>query len=92
MWGAREAISRENALRMLTAWAADYWADQDELVTIEEGKYGDLVVLGGNYLTVPADQIAEIPIDFTIVGGKIVYDRGRDGLIEMGTSFSFANQ
>ena len=92
MWGYREAISRENALRMRTAWAAYYSADQDVLGTIEEGKYGDLVVLGGDYLTVPADQLAEIPIDFTIVGGKIVYDRARDGLVEMGTSFSFANE
>ena len=50
--------------------------------TIEEGKYGDLVVLGGDYLTVEPDQIAEIPIDFTIVGGKIMYDRSIDGLIK----------
>ncbi|MCH8269059.1 MAG: amidohydrolase family protein [Acidobacteria bacterium] len=82
VWGAQEAISREDALRMRTAWAARYSGDEDVMGTIEEGKYGDLVVLGGDYLTVEPDQIAEIPIDFTIVGGKIMYDRSIDGLIK----------
>ncbi len=81
VWGAKEAISRQDALRMRTAWAAHYSGDEDQLGTIEEGKIGDLVVLGGDYLTVPADQISEIPIVLTILGGKIVYDRDRDGEI-----------
>ncbi|MCZ6753328.1 MAG: amidohydrolase family protein, partial [Acidobacteria bacterium] len=63
------------------AWAARYSGDEDQLGTIEEGKIGDLVVLGQDYLTVPADQISEIPIVLTILGGKIVYDRDRDGEI-----------
>ena len=46
VWGAREAISRQDALRMRTAWAARYSGDEDQLGTIEEGKLGDLVVLG----------------------------------------------
>jgi predicted amidohydrolase YtcJ len=87
VWGAKEALSREDALRMRTAWAASYSGDQDELGTIEVGKLGDVVVLGGDYLTVPADQIAKLPVDYTIVGGKIVYDRERDGLIDPGRSY-----
>ncbi len=51
------------------------------LGSIAEGKLGDLVVLGGDYLEVPADKIGELPIDLTIVGGKIVYDRARDCFI-----------
>ena len=76
VWGgAREGISRQDALRMATIWSAAYSGDEKRLGSIEEGKLGDLVVLGGDYLTVPEDQIEELTIDLTIVGGKIVYDR-----------------
>ncbi|MBI4483618.1 MAG: hypothetical protein HY652_12105 [Acidobacteria bacterium] len=39
---------------------------------------GNLVVLGSNYMKVPENQIAELPIDLTIVDGKIVYDREKE--------------
>ncbi len=81
MWGGREAVSREEALRMATIWSAAYSGDEKKLGSIEEGKLGDLVVLGGDYMTVTEDKFGELPIDLTIVGGKIVYDRAKDGLI-----------
>ncbi len=81
VWGSREGISRQDALRMGTIWSAAYSGDDKRLGSIAEGKLGDLVVLGGDYLEVPADKIGELPIDLTIVGGKIVYDRARDGFI-----------
>ena len=43
--------------------------------SIEVGKYADFVVLGEDILTVPAERIIDIPIDMTIVGGKIVHRR-----------------
>ena len=66
---------------MRTAWAARYSGDEHQLGTIGEGKLADCVVLGGDYMSVPADQLAKLPIDLTIVGGKIVYERARDGEI-----------
>ena len=82
VWGSREGISRQDALRMGTIWSAAYSGDDKRLGSIEEGKLGDLVVLGGDYLEVPEDKIGELPIDLTIVDGKVVYDRARDGIIE----------
>ena len=38
----------------------------------------DLVVLGGDYLTVPEDQISKLPIVYTFVGGRIVYDLAKE--------------
>jgi predicted amidohydrolase YtcJ len=87
MWGAKEAISREDALRMRTAWAAHYSGDQDKLGTIQVGKLGDVVVLGGDYMAVPANEIVKLPVDYTIVGGKVVYDRSRDGVIDPGSAY-----
>ena len=68
---------------MKTNWASYYSADEDILGTIEVGKLADLVVLGGDYMTVPEDRISEIPVDLTVVDGQVVYDRSRDGVIRL---------
>ena len=92
MWGGKEAVSREDALRMRTAWAAYYSGDEDKIGTIEVGKLGDVVVLGGDFMTVPAEQLSKLSVDYTIVGGKIMYDRERDGLIEPLRGFGGENE
>jgi predicted amidohydrolase YtcJ len=47
------------------------------LGSIEKGKYADMVVLSGDYMTVPDDGLDELEPVMTIVGGKIVYETGR---------------
>lgn len=74
-WGADQAIDRRTALRMLTDKAAWFIGEQDELGSLEAGKWADLVVLDGDYLEVPADEIDTLDIDLTYVGGRLVYDR-----------------
>ncbi|MBI4455045.1 MAG: amidohydrolase family protein [Acidobacteria bacterium] len=83
VWGADQKITRQEALWMKTNWAARYSGDEKNLGTIEANKLADLVVIGGDYMTVPEDQIAELPIDLTIVGGKEVYNRSKEGLIRL---------
>ncbi len=75
IWGQDQRVSRQDALRMKTIWGAAYVGDQDKLGSIEAGKLADLVVLNGDYMTVPEDQISELEITLTIVGGRIVYSR-----------------
>jgi predicted amidohydrolase YtcJ len=82
VWGAHEKVSRDIALRMRTNWAAYYSGDQDTVGSIEVGKFADLVVLGADYMTVPEDGISELPVLLTVVGGRVVYDRARDGAIQ----------
>ncbi|MDH3547671.1 MAG: amidohydrolase family protein, partial [Gammaproteobacteria bacterium] len=74
-WGADQAIDRRDALRMLTTNAAWFIGEQDELGSLEPGKWADLTVLDRDFLEVPADQIDSIGIDLTFVGGKLVYDK-----------------
>ncbi|MBI4482711.1 MAG: amidohydrolase family protein [Acidobacteria bacterium] len=78
-WGSRERIDRKTALLTWTRWAARYSHEEDLLGSIEPGKLADFVVLDGDYLSVPESQIARLPVLMTVVGGKIVYDRQRDG-------------
>ena len=60
---------------MATAWAARFSFDEDILGTIEPGKLADLVVLGGDFMTVPEEEISKLPILKVIVGGKITYEQ-----------------
>jgi predicted amidohydrolase YtcJ len=80
-WNVKEAVSREQALRMYTSWAARYSQDEQKLGSLEAGKLADLVVLDGDYMGVTEDKISELPVIMTIVGGKVIYDRERDGVV-----------
>jgi predicted amidohydrolase YtcJ len=82
-WGAKEAIDRKTALLTYTRWAARYSHDEDKFGSIEIGKVADFVVLGDNFLTAPESVISDLPVKFTFVAGKVVYDRERDGVIKV---------
>jgi predicted amidohydrolase YtcJ len=73
VYGASEAITREQALRLYTSAAARYTFEEAKKGTLEPGKLADLVVLSADYMTVPEDQIKEIKASITMVGGKVVF-------------------
>ncbi len=75
VWAPQEKVSRREALWMATRWAAYVSGDENKLGSIEEGKLADLVVLGGDYLAVPEEQISDLSVLMTVVGGKVMYER-----------------
>lgn len=70
-----EAITREQAIRLYTAKAAAVAWDEAKKGTIEPGKFADLIVLDQDPLTVPAEQLLQIQVDQTYVGGKLLWNR-----------------
>jgi predicted amidohydrolase YtcJ len=70
---ASQAVSRQDALRMLTSDAAWLHFDEAKKGTLEVGKLGDLAVLSADYFACPAEQIKGIRSVLTIVGGKVMY-------------------
>ena len=68
-----ESIDVMAALTAMTSTAAWLGFVEDDLGTIEPGKLADLVVLGRNPATCPPDEIADIPVDMTVMGGQITY-------------------
>lgn len=42
----------------------------------EVGKWADLAVLSGDYMTVPVAEIGRIESVLTMVGGRVVYGAG----------------
>jgi predicted amidohydrolase YtcJ len=72
--GQTQKISVMEALKLYTVNAAYHSFDEDSLGSIENGKWADIVVLGEDILTVSPETIVDIPIDMTIVGGKVIYE------------------
>jgi predicted amidohydrolase YtcJ len=66
-------LSRETVLRAATINAA-YELHQDGVTgSLEVGKFADLIVLDRDPLTIPAEDIANVKVIETVVGGTTVY-------------------
>ena len=74
--GPEQAIPVMDALRLYTINAA--YASFEEKIkgSIEPGKLADMVVLDRDILTIPEEEIKDMRVETTIVGGEIVYQRG----------------
>jgi predicted amidohydrolase YtcJ len=72
---AEERIAVEEGLRMFSIWAAPGAFEEADKGSIAPGKLGDLAVLSHDPLTVPADELAEVRVDATMPGGRVVYER-----------------
>ncbi len=72
-----QAISRLEALKTYTINGT--WLTREEHLkgTIEPGKLADLTVLDRDYFTIPDEEIKDIQVERTIVGGKTVYEGER---------------
>lgn len=68
-----QRISREEALQCATVDGAWLCGDEDQRGTLEAGKLADLIVLPEDPLTMPAERIAALKPDMTVVGGRTVY-------------------
>jgi predicted amidohydrolase YtcJ len=73
--GPEQAVTREEALRMMTINAAYLTFDEARKGSIEVGKFGDLTILSDDLLTSPAERIRDIVAETTVVGGQVVYER-----------------
>ncbi len=76
IWQPGDALSRFDALRLMTRGSA--WMSGEENVKgqIAPGQYADLVILPRDYFTMPADGIRKLESLLTIVNGKVVYGAG----------------
>ena len=67
------AISREQALRAMTIWAARAGFEEDLKGSIEPGKLADFVVTGKDLMTAPEEEVFGIRVLATYSGGELVY-------------------
>jgi predicted amidohydrolase YtcJ len=70
---SEERLSRQEALRMYTSWAAYMQFNERNRGSLESGKLADMVEIDRDYLTCPEDQIKDIQPLVTILNGQIAY-------------------
>ena len=78
-WLPGERLTREEALRGFTLDAAWSLFLDHEVGSLAVGKRADLTVFGSDPMTGPEIGIAHAPIDYTLVDGKVVYQREGSG-------------
>ncbi len=70
----QQRISRPEALRAATIHGAYLTFEEHQKGSIEPGKWADLAVLEEDLLSVPEDDIKDMVVRMTIVGGRIVHE------------------
>jgi len=69
-----ECISASQALAMYTTDAAYASFEEDIKGSIITGKLADMVLLSDDPTTIPPEQIKDIKVEMTIIGGKVVWE------------------
>jgi len=77
-WFPDQKLTMEEAIELYTSGSAYSEFMEDRKGKIKEDYLGDVVIFEKDLLTIPHDQIMEAKVDFTIVGGKVVYRRGEE--------------
>lgn len=70
-----QRVTREEALRMYTVWAAFRHFAEKTRGSLEAGKLADLVVIDRDYLQCPVDEIRAIEPVQVLIEGQTVYTR-----------------
>ncbi|MBI4551358.1 MAG: amidohydrolase, partial [Candidatus Latescibacteria bacterium] len=71
-----QRMSREEALRSYTLDAAYGSFEENMKGAIEPGKLADFTVLSKDIMTVPEDDILKAEVMYTIVDGRVRYEKG----------------
>jgi hypothetical protein len=73
-WQPEQRLTRSEALRAFTTWAAIASFTERDLGTLEAGKLADLTVLDRDVLRVPAAELLATRVLETVVGGEIIHN------------------
>lgn len=69
-----EAVTVDEALRMFTIWNAYGGFEEGDKGSITPGKFGDFTVLSADPRQVAPEELFDLSVEATIVGGKVVYE------------------
>jgi predicted amidohydrolase YtcJ len=71
-----QRMSRQEALRSYTINAAYAAFEENIKGSFVPGKLADVAVLSKNIMTIPEDEILTTEVLYTIVGGRVMYEKG----------------
>jgi predicted amidohydrolase YtcJ len=76
-WFPEQKLSMEEAIRYYTIGSAYAQFMEDIKGMIKVGYLADIVIVDKDLLIIPETEIMKTKVDYTIVGGKVVYCSGR---------------
>jgi predicted amidohydrolase YtcJ len=76
-WHPEQSLSREQALKMFTAWPAYAAFEEQDKGSIEVGKLADLTVLSKDIMKITEPEILTTTCEMTVVGGEVVFEKQR---------------
>jgi hypothetical protein len=76
-WHPEQKITMTDAIKHYTLGSAYSQFMEDRKGMIKPGFLADIVILDMDLLTMPESEIMKTKVDYTIVGGKVVYASGR---------------
>ena len=76
-WVPEQKISVEEALRAYTSGAAYASFDEGRKGVLAPGRLADFVMLDRNIFDIPAEEIRDVRVSMTVVGGRKVFERSK---------------
>jgi predicted amidohydrolase YtcJ len=76
-WFPEQKLTMEEAIKYYTLGSAYAQFMDDRKGIIKPGYLADIVIVDKDLLTIPEDQIMKTKVDYTIVGGKVIFTSGR---------------
>ena len=76
-WHPEQKISMEDAIRYYTLGSAYSQFMEDRKGMIKQGYLADIVILDKDLFSIPENEIMKTKVDYTIIGGKVVFRTGR---------------
>ncbi len=76
-WYPEQKISMTDALKYYTIGAAYAQFMENRKGMIKTGYLADIVIIDRDIFTIPENEILKTKVDYTIVGGKVVYSSGK---------------
>jgi predicted amidohydrolase YtcJ len=74
-WVPEEKISVEEALAAYTVTAAYASFEENDKGVLSAGRLADFVILERDLFSIPAEELRDVKVDVTVVGGKVVFER-----------------
>jgi predicted amidohydrolase YtcJ len=76
-WFPEQKLTMEEAIRYYTLGASYSQFMEGRKGIIKKGFLADIVITDRDLLTIPENEIMKTRVDYTIVGGKIVFESGK---------------
>lgn len=76
-WFPEQKLTMDEAIKYYTSGSAYAQFMEDRKGILKPGYLADIVITDKDLLTIPENEIMKTKVDYTIVGGKVVYQSGK---------------